>query len=65
MLYLIMRCDELDDQFECDANRTPIAIVKDWENWAYNHPTDYNYEVWQYGNDGNFSCIKDYYDTME
>ena len=64
MLYLIMRCDELYDQYDCDADRTPIAIVEDWKDWAKNHVTDYNYEVWQY--DGNeFSCIKEYDEPLE
>lgn len=65
MLYLIMRCDELDDQYECDAKRVPIAIVNNWKDWAKNHIPDYNYEVWQYDDDGNFSCIKDYSEGME
>ena len=64
MLYLIMRCDELGDQYECDANRTPIAIVENWKDWVNNHLTDYYYEVWQYDNDGNFSCIKEYNESL-
>jgi len=65
MLYLIMRCDELDDQFECDADRTPIAIVEDWKNYVDNHHIDYDYEIWQYDNNNHFSCIKEYTIDME
>lgn len=65
MLYLIMRCDELGDQYECDADRTPITLVENWKDWAKNHTPDYAYEVWQYNNDGTFSCIKDYNDVEE
>lgn len=60
MLYLIMRCDELGDQYECDADRTPITLVEDWKDWAKNHTPDYAYEVWQYNDDNTFSCIKEY-----
>lgn len=64
MLYLIMRCDELLDQYECDADRTPIAIVKDWKDWANNHVTVYDYEIWEY--DGSeFSLIKGYDEGIE
>ena len=64
MLYLIMRCDELNDQYECDADRTPIAIVEDWKDWANNHITDYDYEIWEY--DGSeFSRIKEYDEGIE
>lgn len=65
MLYLIMHCDELHDQYECDANRIPVAIVEDWKNWIKNHVPDYDYEVWQYDDNGKFSCIKDYTEGME
>lgn len=64
MLYLIMRCDELNDQYECDADRTPIAIVEDWKDWVNSHISDYDYEIWEY--DGSeFSRIKDYDEGIE
>ena len=65
MLYLIMRCDELNDQYECDADRTPIAIVEDWKDWiAKDHGIDYRFEVWAY--DGNeFELVKPYDEPLD
>ena len=65
MLYLIMRCDELNDQYECDADRTPIAIVEDWADWIEkNQDIDYSVEIWAY--DGTeFKCIKPYTEHLD
>ena len=63
-MYLIMRCDELGDQYECDANREPIAITSDWENWLKENNPDYLFEVYSW--DGtSMECIKDYDSFME
>lgn len=45
-MYLIMKCEELNDGWECDANRTPLAVVNDWKYWIKCNPTNY-YEVYQ------------------
>jgi hypothetical protein len=64
-MYLIIRCDELGDQWECDADRTPIAIVDDWQKWFEEHkPLDYLFEVYVW--DGKeMTIIKDLYAPMD
>jgi hypothetical protein len=62
MKYLIVKCEELGDQFECDADRTPMYMTDDWKN---NYPKDYRFEVWELLKTGTFECIKSYEDSME
>ena len=59
MKYLIIKCDELGDQWECDANRTPICITDDYSKYGY------GYEVYELLADNTFKLIKDYEDTIE
>lgn len=64
MKYLIMRCDELGDQYECDANREPITMVDDWKKWFEENDPDYCFEVYSF--DGKkFNIIKEYDEPME
>lgn len=59
MLYLIMKCRELDDGWECDADRKPIAITDNWHAWVAIHKPKYPYEV--YANfSGKMHKIKNY-----
>lgn len=30
--YLIVKCEPLNDQYECDANRIPLCITEDWKS---------------------------------
>lgn len=64
MKYLIVMCNELGDQWECDANRTPMFITDDWRK---NAPTDYKFEVYEILDNGeiNQTPIKDYDEPME
>lgn len=64
MKYLIMKCEELGDQFECDANRIPITITNDWETWYKKTKPDYYFEVYEYKNN-QFTRIKDYETSLE
>lgn len=54
MKYLIVKCDLLNDPYECDADRTPVCMTDD--------PTQYGfgYEVWEVQEDGTFVRIKEY-----
>ena len=55
MKYLVVKCNELSDQFECDADRTPICVV---DNYA-----DYNkmgYEIYEINADGLLTKIREY-----
>lgn len=62
--YLIMRCDLLNDQYECDANRTPVAITDNWRNWYENNHPAFDFEVWQYKN-GCFTLKNGYEDYVD
>lgn len=59
MKYLIIECDELSDQYECDANRTPITMTDDWMEWYKNTNPDYYFEVYEFKDNG-FTLVKDY-----
>ena len=45
MKYLIVRCTDLYDQNECDADRRPLVLVDDWEKWVSAHPKEH-YEIY-------------------
>lgn len=64
MKYLIIKCDELGDQYECDANRIPITMTDDWMEWYKNANPDYCFEVYEFKNN-EFILVKDYETSME
>lgn len=63
-MYLIMSCNELGDQWECDADRTPITLTEDWQEWFKNIKPSYQFEVYEFIDNG-FSLIKEYDTPME
>lgn len=64
MKYLIMKCEELNDQYECDADRTPITMTDNWKTWYKDNNPNYCFEVYEYKNN-HFTCVKDYSTSME
>lgn len=64
MKYLIMKCEELDDQNECDVYREPITMTDNWKEWFKTVKPNYLFEVYEYKNK-EFKCIKEYYSAME
>ena len=64
MKYLIVECDELGDQYECDANRTPVTMTDNWKDWYEKTKPDYYFEVYEFKNNG-FVLVKDYETPME
>lgn len=54
--YVIVKCRTLNDQYECDADRTPICICHD----NYNKYKKYGYEVYAVEASGNLDCIQIY-----
>lgn len=48
-------CEELYDQFECEANRTPIYMTDDF--YKFNK---FGYEIYELCDDGTFKLIKHY-----
>lgn len=57
--YLIIQCKELSDQYECDANKTPIKITNDCSKYGN------GYEVWEILENGNLKKIKEYGTILE
>ena len=59
MKYLIVECHKLGDQWECDADRTPICITE--------NPSEYGvgYEVWKILSDGTLEKIRGYDKALE
>lgn len=55
MKYLVVKCDELGDQFECDADRRPLCIVDDYTNY-----NKCGYEIYAINEDGTLEKIRDY-----
>lgn len=54
--YLIVECKELNDPYECDADRTPLGMTADISIWQQ----VYGYEIYVLKTDGRFKLIKDY-----
>ncbi len=59
MKYLIMKCEELNDQWETDADRIPITMVDDWKKWEKEFKPKWFYEVYEFNNN-NFTLIKEW-----
>lgn len=57
MKYLIIKCTDLEDQYECDADREPICITDDYTDYKV-----YGYEVYEIKTDGSLEKIQNYYD---
>ena len=64
MKYLIVKCEELGDQFECDADRTPITMTDDWKKWYNTNKPKYLFEVYEFVNN-KFNLVKGYEDSLE
>ena len=60
MMYLVVECTELSDQFECDANREPICLTEDYAK--YNRM---GYEIYKVNEDNTFTLIRNYDDVTK
>lgn len=56
--YLIIECEELDDPYECDADRKPLGMTDDISIWQQIR----GYEIYVLNADGRFELIKGYED---
>ena len=59
MKYLIMKCEELNDQWETDADRIPVTMVDDWKKWEKEFKPKWFYEVYELINN-SFTLIKEW-----
>ena len=54
-MYLVVKCEELGDQYECDANRVPICLTEDYDK--YNKR---GYEIYKVLSDNTFELVRQY-----
>lgn len=59
MKYLIIKCEELNDQYECDCNRIPFKMVDDCSSFGY------GYEIYKLNKNNTFQLIKEYDSYLE
>ena len=52
MKYLIVKCEELHDQYECDCDRVPVCITDDYSQYGE------EYEVYEVQKDGSLALIR-------
>lgn len=57
MMYLVIECVELHDQYECDVSRTPVCLTDDYLEYD-----KVGYEVYKVLEDNTFELIKSYED---
>ena len=63
--YLIVKCKELGDQYECDCDREPMFLVDDWKDWFNkNHPT-YRFEVYKFVDEEEATVEKMYFESLD
>ena len=60
--YVIVKCKELDDQYECDAKRYPVKVLVDVESNKLKRFRRYGYEIYAADKNGNLELIQDYED---
>ncbi len=58
--YLVMECNELGDQWECDVNMQPLCITDDKERFW-----ELGYEIYEIYSDGSLELIKPYNEAKE
>lgn len=65
--YVIVECEELNDQFECDANRTPIQVLVNANSNELRKFQYFGYEIYVALEDGTLKKIQEYddYQTEE
>ena len=58
MKYLVIKCEELSDQYECDAFRKPLCVTDDISKWE----AKFGYEIYRICENGKLRLIKEYDD---
>ena len=56
--YLIVKCEELNDQWECDANRDPLCVI--YEDKIPNKYKQYGYEIYEIFDNGSLALRQEY-----
>lgn len=60
--YVIVKCKELSDQWECDAKRYPVKVLVNVEPNQLERFKHYGYEIYVADKNGNLELIQDYED---
>ena len=60
--YVIVKCQELSDQFECDAYRTPLLVLVNVQPEELKKFKKYGYEIYIASNSGTLKKIQSYDD---
>lgn len=58
MKYLVVKCEELNDGYECDANRIPVCITDDYSEY-----NKFGYEIYKVLENGKLKLIREYDQT--
>lgn len=53
-MYLIMKCKELTDQFECDASREPFCLTENPKQYGF------GFEIYEVKSNNTFKLVKGY-----
>jgi hypothetical protein len=61
--FLVIECKELDDPYECDCERIPKAIVKDWEKYLTDNEIN-RAEVYKINSNGSIGKLVRGYDEI-
>lgn len=56
MKYLIVKCESLSDGWECDANRTPLCVTNNLDEYK----GKWGYEIYEIRSDGRTILIQDW-----
>jgi hypothetical protein len=60
VMYLIVKCTELMDQFECDYDREPLKVVSDYTPYDKK-----GFEIYEISTSGALTCIRRAYQVTE
>lgn len=58
-MYLVVECRELNDQYECSAERIPLCVTEDYPKYGY------GYEIWEVKSDNKLELVKEYDQFLE
>lgn len=56
MKYLIVKCEPLSDQWECEANRIPLCVTDNLDEYE----NEWGYEIYEIRSDGKTTLIQDW-----
>lgn len=56
MKYLIVKCEPLSDGWECDANRIPLCVIDNLNEYK----GKWGYEIYEIRSDGRLILVQDW-----